>query len=119
MSLLTKILQTGCKQVLRPKRNRISDVGFASKLFHQLPKLSGKAALEALSNTAATAQDKEAKEMVADSKESRALLPAAQHPRHQRVKSLKEMPGPKFFSNLLEFFWKDGFARIHEIQVCF
>lgn len=33
------------------------------------------------------------------------------------VKSLKEMPGPSTLSNLVEFFWKDGFSRIHEIQV--
>lgn len=34
-----------------------------------------------------------------------------------RVKTLKEMPGPSTLSNLIEFFWKDGFSRIHEIQV--
>lgn len=33
------------------------------------------------------------------------------------VKSLSEMPGPGTFSNLIEFFWRDGFSRIHEIQV--
>ncbi|KAG2458765.1 cytochrome P450 27C1 [Polypterus senegalus] len=33
-----------------------------------------------------------------------------------RIKSLKEMPGPKTLSNLIEFFWRDGFGRIHEIQ---
>ncbi|KAK7913174.1 hypothetical protein WMY93_013385 [Mugilogobius chulae] len=33
------------------------------------------------------------------------------------VKSLKEMPGPSTLSNLVEFFWRDGFARIHEIQM--
>ncbi|XP_018409948.1 PREDICTED: cytochrome P450 27C1 [Nanorana parkeri] len=31
-------------------------------------------------------------------------------------KSLKEMPGPSTFRNLVEFFGKDGFSRIHEIQ---
>ena len=27
------------------------------------------------------------------------------------------MPGPHPLANLVEFFWKDGFGRIHEIQV--
>nr|P0DOX0.1 RecName: Full=Cytochrome P450 27C1; AltName: Full=All-trans retinol 3,4-desaturase [Aquarana catesbeiana] len=31
-------------------------------------------------------------------------------------RNLKEMPGPSTFRNLLEFFWRDGFSRIHEIQ---
>lgn len=35
------------------------------------------------------------------------------------VKSLAEMPGPGTLSNLIEFFWRDGFSRIHEIQVKF
>ncbi|XP_077568825.1 cytochrome P450 27C1 isoform X1 [Stigmatopora nigra] len=34
-----------------------------------------------------------------------------------RVKSLKEMPGPSTTSNLIEFFWRDGFSRIHQIQM--
>ncbi|XP_045888089.1 cytochrome P450 27C1 isoform X1 [Micropterus dolomieu] len=34
-----------------------------------------------------------------------------------RIKTLKEMPGPSTLSNLIEFFWRDGFARIHEIQM--
>lgn len=34
-----------------------------------------------------------------------------------RVKTLKEMPGPSTMSNLIEFFWRDGFGRIHEIQL--
>ncbi|KAM7424357.1 hypothetical protein PAMA_000617 [Pampus argenteus] len=34
-----------------------------------------------------------------------------------RIKTLKEMPGPRTISNLIEFFWKDGFGRIHEIQM--
>lgn len=35
----------------------------------------------------------------------------------RRVKSLREMPGPGAISNLVEFFYRDGFSRIHEIQV--
>ncbi|KAL2087867.1 hypothetical protein ACEWY4_016695 [Coilia grayii] len=34
-----------------------------------------------------------------------------------RVKSLKEMPGPSAIGNLFEFFFRDGFGRIHEIQL--
>ncbi|KAM3624744.1 uncharacterized protein V6R79_000926 [Siganus canaliculatus] len=34
-----------------------------------------------------------------------------------RIKTLKEMPGPSTLSNLIEFFWRDGFSRIHEIQL--
>ncbi|KAM9860870.1 cytochrome P450 27C1 [Aulostomus maculatus] len=33
------------------------------------------------------------------------------------VKSLREMPGPSALANLIEFFWRDGFSRIHEIQM--
>ncbi|CAJ1049522.1 cytochrome P450 27C1 [Xyrichtys novacula] len=33
------------------------------------------------------------------------------------VKTLKDMPGPSTLSNLVEFFWRDGFSRIHEIQM--
>uniref|UniRef100_UPI0037E986BD cytochrome P450 27C1 n=1 Tax=Semicossyphus pulcher TaxID=241346 RepID=UPI0037E986BD len=33
------------------------------------------------------------------------------------IKSLKEMPGPSTLSNLIEFFWRDGFSRIHDIQM--
>ncbi|XP_017557662.2 cytochrome P450 27C1 [Pygocentrus nattereri] len=34
-----------------------------------------------------------------------------------RVKSLREMPGPSAVGNLVEFFYRDGFSRIHEIQL--
>lgn len=34
-----------------------------------------------------------------------------------RIMTLKEMPGPSTISNLVEFLWRDGFSRIHEIQV--
>ncbi|KAI1899127.1 hypothetical protein AGOR_G00058340 [Albula goreensis] len=36
--------------------------------------------------------------------------------RNTPVKTLKEMPGPSTISNLIEFFYRDGFSRIHEIQ---
>uniref|UniRef100_W5KC42 Cytochrome P450, family 27, subfamily C, polypeptide 1 n=1 Tax=Astyanax mexicanus TaxID=7994 RepID=W5KC42_ASTMX len=35
----------------------------------------------------------------------------------RQVKSLREMPGPGAISNLIEFFYRDGFSRIHEIQL--
>uniref|UniRef100_A0A8D0C006 Cytochrome P450 family 27 subfamily C member 1 n=1 Tax=Salvator merianae TaxID=96440 RepID=A0A8D0C006_SALMN len=113
MSLLAKVLKMDCKQVLEPHRSCVYGVTFVS-MFHQLPKISGSPFLEVQNNAAATAEDKEEEEMVAASERTRALL--SQHPKHQRVKSLKEMPGPKTLSNLIEFFWKDGFGRIHEIQ---
>ncbi|XP_047437456.1 cytochrome P450 27C1 [Mugil cephalus] len=34
-----------------------------------------------------------------------------------KIKTLQEMPGPNTLSNLIEFFWRDGFSRIHEIQM--
>ncbi|XP_062974733.1 cytochrome P450 27C1 [Elgaria multicarinata webbii] len=113
MSLLAKVLKMDCKQVFEPQRSCVYSVIFVSML-HQLPKLSSSTSLEVQNNAAA--EDK-AEEKVAASEGSRGLLKASQqHPCHQKVKSLQEMPGPKTFSNLVEFFWKDGFGRIHEIQ---
>lgn len=34
-----------------------------------------------------------------------------------RIKSIKEMPGPSALANLIEFFYRDGFSRVHEIQL--
>lgn len=45
------------------------------------------------------------------------LITAAEVGEKSRAKPLKEMPGPSTISNLVEFFWRDGFSRIHEIQV--
>ncbi|XP_013922824.1 PREDICTED: 25-hydroxyvitamin D-1 alpha hydroxylase, mitochondrial-like, partial [Thamnophis sirtalis] len=116
MSFLSKALKMDCKQVIETQRNYIYSVVFGNK-FHQLPKLSGSTSLEMQNNAAAAAatEDKE-EEMVETSEEAKGLLKPSQHPSRRRVKSLKEMPGPKTFSNLMEFFCKDGFARIHEIQ---
>nr|XP_058907832.1 cytochrome P450 27C1 isoform X2 [Kogia breviceps] len=36
--------------------------------------------------------------------------------RAEGPRSLAAMPGPRTLANLVEFFWKDGFSRIHEIQ---
>ncbi|XP_072325744.1 cytochrome P450 27C1-like isoform X2 [Scyliorhinus torazame] len=41
--------------------------------------------------------------------------PSAAKP--QRVRDLSEMPGPGTWSNLVEFFLKNGFSRIHDIQL--
>lgn len=117
MTLLFKALKMDCKQVIEAQRNCVYSVVFGKK-FHQLPKLSGSTSLEMQNNAAAATEDKE-EEMVETSEEAKGLLKPSQHPSCRRVKSLKEMPGPKTFSNLIEFFCKDGFARIHEIQVQF
>lgn len=53
----------------------------------------------------------------ADLKEENAVPPAAEVQKDTRVKTLQEMPGPSTFANLVEFFYRDGFSRIHEIQV--
>ncbi|XP_074684357.1 cytochrome P450 27C1 isoform X3 [Strix aluco] len=53
--------------------------------------------------------------MVAGSGRAGELLQPTPH-QLGRVKSLQEMPGPNTLYNLYEFFWKDGFGRIHEIQ---
>ncbi|XP_030638659.1 cytochrome P450 27C1 [Chanos chanos] len=43
--------------------------------------------------------------------------PAPEVQKLDRVKTLKEMPGPSAIGNLIEFFFRDGFSRIHEIQL--
>ncbi|XP_034049007.1 cytochrome P450 27C1 [Thalassophryne amazonica] len=43
--------------------------------------------------------------------------PAAPGNVKTRIKTLKEMPGPSTIANLIELFWRDGFSRIHEIQM--
>ncbi|NXI43295.1 C27C1 protein, partial [Galbula dea] len=82
--------------------------------FHQLPKLSSSQSLEVQNNSPAAAENK-GEEMVADPGRTGELLKATPH-QLGRVKSLQEMPGPNTLYNLYEFFWKDGFGRIHEIQ---
>ncbi|KAM6943571.1 cytochrome P450 27C1 [Xenentodon cancila] len=48
---------------------------------------------------------------------SHTLIPPADVVDKTRLKSVKEMPGPNTISNLIEFFLRDGFGRIHEIQM--
>ncbi|XP_015226712.1 cytochrome P450 27C1 [Cyprinodon tularosa] len=45
------------------------------------------------------------------------LIAPAELREKSQIKTLKEMPGPSTISNLVEFFWRDGFSRIHEIQM--
>lgn len=45
------------------------------------------------------------------------LIPTTDVGDKTAIKNLKDMPGPSTLSNLVEFFWRDGFSRIHEIQV--
>ncbi|XP_066465604.1 cytochrome P450 27C1 [Tiliqua scincoides] len=112
MSLLAQVLRMDCRQVvlLEPQRGCVRGVIWV-RMLQQLPKLSS-TSLEVQENAAARAEDKEASQGARQG----FLQSNRQHPSHQRVKSLKEMPGPKTFSNLVEFFWRDGFGRIHEIQ---
>lgn len=53
----------------------------------------------------------------ADLKEENMVRPVAEEQKVERVKTLHEMPGPSAMANLIEFFYRDGFSRIHEIQV--
>ncbi|NXF44485.1 C27C1 protein, partial [Oceanites oceanicus] len=82
--------------------------------FHQLPRLSSSQSLEVPGSSPAAAADKGG-EAVAGAGRAGGVLQPSPHPLG-RVKSLREMPGPNTLYNLYEFFWKDGFGRIHEIQ---
>ncbi|XP_006258949.1 cytochrome P450 27C1 isoform X1 [Alligator mississippiensis] len=117
MSLLLKVLKTNCKQALEPERwGCFYRVVFVCR-FQQLPKMSSSPALEVQNNPAAKAAAEDKEEEMAVAEGAGGLLKPAQHHRHHhRVRSLQEMPGPNLFCNLYEFFWKDGFSRIHEIQ---
>ncbi|KAL0190501.1 hypothetical protein M9458_013199, partial [Cirrhinus mrigala] len=52
----------------------------------------------------------------ADLKEENMVNPVAEEQKVANVKTLHEMPGPSTIANLVEFFYRDGFSRIHEIQ---
>lgn len=58
-----------------------------------------------------------AEQSQADLKEENMVRPVAEGQKVERVKTLHEMPGPSTMANLMEFFYRDGFSRIHEIQV--
>lgn len=114
MSFLTRVLTTACKQPLEWERTYFYQELFACG-FHQLPKLSSSPSLEVSDKSPGAAGNK-APGPAAGSGGAGGLL---ERPRQRlgRVKSLQEMPGPNTLYNLYEFFWKDGFGRIHEIQV--
>ncbi|XP_075367892.1 cytochrome P450 27C1 isoform X4 [Mycteria americana] len=114
MSFFTRVLTMKCKQALESERTYFYHAIFVSR-FHQLPKLSSSQSLEVQNNSPAAAENK-GEEMVADSGRAGELLKPTPH-QLGRVKSLQEMPGPNTLYNLYEFFWKDGFGRIHEIQI--
>lgn len=80
------------------------------RLLFNLRALHKSAASEALGLSAAGQTDMSERLLTPDTASSGTAEKAT-------VKSLKEMPGPSTLSNLIEFFWKDGFARIHEIQM--
>lgn len=93
MSFLTRVLES--------ERTYFQHALFVSR-FHQAPGLSGSQSLEVRSG--------------AENKAARPGELLEPSPQLGRVKSLHEMPGPNTLYNLYEFFWKDGFGRIHEIQ---
>lgn len=99
MSLQSTILRIGCKALLAD--------AVASPFLQRT---------SSLHRTATSGSLRVAAEHSADS-----LVPPAAEvgdvEKGTRVKSLKEMPGPSAIGNLVEFFYRDGFARIHEIQV--
>ncbi|XP_074071039.1 cytochrome P450 27C1 [Macrotis lagotis] len=115
MALFTKILKAHYKPALVPEWNGILDRFVFVSRFHQLPKPTGSQNREVQNKAAATgAEDKEEGEMVAAGGGEVPTPTPQRH--HAKVKSLDEMPGPGTLANLVEFFWKDGFSRIHEIQ---
>ncbi|KAM6398271.1 cytochrome P450 27C1 isoform 3-T3 [Pluvialis apricaria] len=114
MSFFTRALTTKCKQALESERTYFFCHAIFVSRSHQLPKLSSSPSLEVQSDPPAAAENKGAA-MVAAPRRRGELRQPAPH-RLGRVKSLREMPGPNTLCNLYEFFWKDGFGRIHEIQ---
>lgn len=109
-----RVLTKKCKRTLESERTYFYHAIFVNR-FHQLPKLSSSQSLEVQNNSPAAAKNK-GEEVVAHPGRPRELLEPTPR-RLGRVKSLREMPGPSTLYNLYEFFWKDGFGRIHEIQV--
>ena len=90
-----------------------NNMRLCGKSFQMLPKQLSLLTLRALHKSVASEEMSAAEEEALPER----LITAANVGRKTPVKSLKEMPGPSTLSNLIEFFWKDGFGRIHEIQV--
>ncbi|XP_076012151.1 cytochrome P450 27C1 [Genypterus blacodes] len=97
MAFTNQIMNACCKSFQSDARNK--------PLFVLLRALHKSAAHDALRISAA------GEESVPES-----LISAAEVGDKSRAKPLKEMPGPSTIANLVEFFWRDGFTRIHEIQ---
>lgn len=100
MALKNNIVKVCCQSFQSELMNK--------QLFITLRALHKSAASEALRISAA------GEEAIPDS----FITPAAVGEK-TRIKPLKEMPGPSTFGNLIEFFYRDGFSRIHEIQVIY
>lgn len=99
-----------CKQTLECERTYFFYQSlFASSRFPGQPRLCSSQSLAVRSSPRAAAGNK------GEGRGAELLEPPRR--RLGRVKSLHEMPGPNTLYNLYEFFWKDGFGRIHEIQV--
>lgn len=98
-----------CKQTLECERTYFYQALFASSRFPGLSRLCSSQSLEMRSSPRPAAGNK------GEGRGAELLEPPPR--RLGRVKSLNEMPGPNTLYNLYEFFWKDGFGRIHEIQV--
>ncbi|XP_039237160.1 cytochrome P450 27C1 isoform X2 [Pipra filicauda] len=108
MSFSTRVLTMKCKQTIESERTYFYQALFASSRFPGLARLCSSQSLAVRSSP---------REEAANKGEGRgAGLLEAPRRRLGRVKSLHEMPGPNTLYNLYEFFWKDGFGRIHEIQ---
>lgn len=100
-----------CKQTLECERTYFYQALLASSRFPGQPRPCSSQPLEVRSSPRAAAGNK------GEGRGAELLQPPPR--RLGRVKSLHEMPGPNTLYNLYEFFWKDGFGRIHEIQVQF
>nr|XP_060630007.1 cytochrome P450 27C1 isoform X1 [Anolis sagrei ordinatus] len=126
MSLLGKALRLAAaaagQVLLEPlPRSRLRPGLLFLRRLRQCPKLSEGPPKEA---TRATAEEDKDDDEEEEEEEERVAAEEGQGEpaglQEQRpgpgVRSLEDMPGPRTLSNLVEFFWKDGFGRIHEIQ---
>uniref|UniRef100_A0AAZ3QHV8 Cytochrome P450 27C1 n=1 Tax=Oncorhynchus tshawytscha TaxID=74940 RepID=A0AAZ3QHV8_ONCTS len=102
MALQNKILQLSCRSVLGEVLNK----RFASNSRALL-----KSATSESLRICATGQETFPEDLITPGASAEVVA------KETRIKSLKEMPGPSAVSNLIEFFYRDGFSRIHEIQM--
>ncbi|XP_043934173.1 cytochrome P450 27C1-like [Protopterus annectens] len=100
MTLFSSLLQTPCRQIARHDPFYRSVL---AALFHNSSKVTSNQSMD-------VQDDGDEKDDLAE------ILLHAPHVHHGEVKTLKEMPGPSTLTNLIEFFWRDGFSRIHKIQ---